>query len=151
MDKDAILSEYNDELEWDVIHKWLKIQLIDNRYSGNLLWKDMQCKYFDATRCPIHGNTTSGLMQEMEQNAKTWAFAYKQMNEYVDDKDDIYWIRNLMLATHIEQFVSFITGHDNYCYFIQCLINDRFGSLYVESKQEEMRRKMEERMAEHGM
>ena len=91
------------------------------------------------------------MMKEMEQNAKTWGFAYKQIRNYVEDEDDIYYIRNMMLATHIEQFVSYITGHDNYCYFIQCLVHDRFGSLYVESEQEEMKRKMEERMREHNM
>ena len=141
--KKELLNEYNDELEWDVIHKWIKIQLIDTRYKGNLLWDDMQCTYFDAVRCPLHGNTTTGLMQTMEQNAKTWALAYKELKQYVDNEDDVYWIRNIMLATHIEQFVSFITGHDNYCYFIQCLVHERFGSLYVESKEEEMRRRME--------
>ena len=111
----------------------------------------MQCSYFDATRCPIHGNTTETLMKEMEQTSKTWAFAYKQIKNYVNDIDDVYYIRNIMLITHIEQFVSYIVGHDNYCYFIQCLVNNRFGSLYVETKQEEMARLMKQRMEEMQM
>merc|ERR1712173_238046 len=148
---DQLLSEFDDSMDWDVVHKWINEQLIDGKYRGNLLWDDMQCSYFDPVRCPKHGNTTHRLMKEMEQTAKTWAFAYNQIKNYVDDKDDIHYIRNTMLSTHIEQFVSYITGHPNYCYFLQCLVSDRFGSLYVESEQEEMKRKMEERMRQQQM
>lgn len=146
-----LVSEHNDELQWDTVHRWMTEQMIRGRYQGNLLWDDMRCSQFDATRCPIHGNTSEVVMQDMEQTAKTWAFAYKEMKQYVEDADDRYYIRNLMLVTHIEQFVSYITGHANYCYFIQCVINERFGSLYVESELEAQQRMMRERMQQHGM
>jgi len=146
-----MVSEHNDELQWDTVHRWMREQLIRGRYQGNLLWDDMRCSQFDAVRCPIHGNSSEVVMQDMEQTAKTWAFAYKEMKQYVEDDEDRYHIRNLMMTTHIEQFVSYITGHSNYCYFIQCLINERFGSLYVESEMEAQQRMMREQMEQQNM
>eukprot|EP01083_Nonionella_stella_P226477 804255_1 len=130
----------NEDLQWNVVHKWIKEQLIDGRYRGNVLWNEMKCSEFDVTRCPIYGNTTQGLMKEMEQTANTWALAYKQIRKYVEE--DVYYIRNMMLATHAEQFLSYIAGHLNYCYFLQCLVNQRFGNLYIETAQKQTKERM---------
>ena len=146
-----LVSEFDDELKWENVHKWIEEQLLNGRYRGNALWHQMQCAYFDAVRCPQRGNSTEQIMKRMEQTARTWAYAYKQMREYVTDREDAHFIRNQMLAAHIEQFVSHITGHDNYCYFIQCLVSGRFGSLFVETEQEALKREMEQRMQQQAM
>ena len=150
-DGGGMMSEHNDELQWEAVHRWIREQLIGGRYQGNLLWDDMRCSGFDAVRCPLQGNSSEPVMQDMEQTAKTWAFAYKEIKQYVEDEEDRYFIRNMMLSTHIEQFVSYITGHANYCYFMQCLVSERFGSLYVESELEAQQRMMRERMQQQNM
>ncbi|ETO36643.1 HSPB (heat shock 27kDa) associated protein 1 [Reticulomyxa filosa] len=142
----VLLNEMNEELEWDIVHSWIDTHVLNTKYQTNSMWSGMGCKHFDPTLCPLYGNTTQAMIQDMQSVAKTWALAYKQWSDFVSDKEDLYHIRNMFLSDHVEEIVGWIAGYSNTCYYLQCLTHGRFSSLYVASPEEVLDQRCRDRM-----
>ena len=131
-------------MNWDVDHYWIEKHVLKARYQPNYIWETLECNTFDPTRCPKAGNATKQMLRDIEKSGKTWGLAYKKMKPFIENEDDLYDIRNIMLANHVEQIVSWVAGHSNVCLFLQCVIHDRYGALYIETEEDILRRQLEE-------
>lgn len=141
-DKETV-SELDDTLHWNVIHSWITSNILNNQYVRN---EDECLINFDPLLCPQYGNTTESVMLNMRKTSKTWAFVYKQMRLYILDDQDIIHIRNVMLANHLQQIVQWFVGESNVCRFLQCLVHERYSSLYVLTKEEILEKKLRQQM-----
>ena len=142
IDSNTKLSEFDENMNWDVDHYWIEKHLLKTRYETNYIWEKFECNKFDPVRCPQSGNTTQGMLRDIERSGKTWALAYKQLKLFISDKNDLFDIRNVMLGNHIEQIIAWVAGHSNICLFLQCVVNDRYGALYVETEEEALQREL---------
>ena len=143
IDNPKLLSIYNEKMEFNLINDWIQKFILNIKYKGNM-WDKLNCNTFNPIKCGIQGNSTETIMENMHRIAKTWGYAYKQMKFYVNDKNDLYYIRNIMLSNHIEQFIGYIVGETNICNFLQCIIADRYSILKIPDDEEKLQQKLQQ-------